>query len=312
MSNVPDAVRVACCSRSFSRHPVLSQLLRTRFPGARLHTGDDVLSGDALVEFLDGAERAIIGLERIDAALLERLPALSRISKYGVGLDRIDQLALSKRGVELAWTPGVNRRAVAELALALAIVCLRELPRAHGSVLSGEWRPRTGRQLSSVTLGVLGAGHIGKELIRLVASFGTRVLAHDLLDFPEFYGTHGVTPVSLPVLLESSDVVSVHLPFDESTTNLLSRERLARMRSGAVLVNTARGGIVDEAALIELLDSGHLAAAGLDVLAVEPPRDATLVNHPRIFCTPHLGGSTEEAILAMGMAALEGLGPVEP
>jgi D-3-phosphoglycerate dehydrogenase len=311
MSSAPDAVRVACCSRSFSRHPELSRLLCERFPGARLYDGDDVLAGDALVEFLADAERVIIGLERVDAELLERLPALRVISKYGVGLDRIDESALAARGVHLSWTPGVNRRAVAELTLSLAILVLRELHLARDGVARGEWKSRTGRQLSNVTLGVLGAGNIGKDLIRLVVPFGTRILAHDLLDFPEFYAEHGVARVSLDELLERSDLVSVHLPFDDTTNLLLSRDRLGRMRRGAVLVNTARGGIVDERALLELLDSGHLAGAALDVLAVEPPRDVTLVSHPRIFCTPHLGGSTHEAILEMGRAALEGLAWVE-
>lgn len=278
-----------------------------RFPSARLHHGEAVLEGDALVAFLADRERVIVGLERIDAALLDRLPALCVVSKFGVGLDRIDQAALAARGVRLAWTPGVNRRAVAELALSLTMLLLRELHVAHAEVARGAWKPRVGRQLSSVTLGVLGAGHIGKELIRLATPFGTRVLAHDLCDFPEFYAAHGVTPVGLDELLAQADVVSVHVPFDRSTEHLLSRERLRAMRPGALLVNTARGGIVDEAALVELLDAGHLAGAALDVLAVEPPRDRTMLDHPRVFCTPHLGGSTEEAILAMGHAALEGL-----
>jgi phosphoglycerate dehydrogenase-like enzyme len=310
MSSAPDAARVACCSRSFSRHPVLARLLAERFVAPRLHLGTEILSGEALVSFLEGAERAIVGLERIDRELLDQLPALRVVSKFGVGLDRIDLAALEARDIRFAWTPGVNRRAVAELTVALALTLLRGLHLARDSVKAGAWQPRVGRELGGVTLGVLGIGNIGKELIRLVQPFGTRIVAHDLLDFPEFEATHGVTKLSLEALLREADVVSVHLPLDASTRGILSRERLGQMRAGAHLINTSRGGIVDEAALIELLDAGRLGGAALDVLADEPPLGTTLTHHPKILCTPHLGGSSEEAILSMGKAALDGLDPV--
>ncbi len=144
-------------------------------------------------------------------------------------------------------------------------------------------------------------------LARLLRAFGCTVLAHDILDFPEFYAETGVEPVALDDLLGRADVVSIHLPLDATTRGMLGRERLALMREDAVLINTARGEIVDEAALKDMLKGGNLAAAAFDVFAAEPPEDAELLALPNFLATPHIGGSAEEAILAMGRAAIAGL-----
>jgi D-3-phosphoglycerate dehydrogenase len=299
--------RVAVTSRSFSRHPVLRAELLARYPETTFNDAGAILKGPALLDFLKGHERAITGLERLDEAVFAAVPELKVVAKYGVGLDMLDLAAMRRRGVRLGWTGGVNRRSVAELAVAFAIALLRHVPAASLEIRAGTWRQHVGRQLTGKTVGIVGCGHIGKDLAVLLKAFDCRVLAHDIRDYADFYRTHGVVPVGLEELLRCSDVVSLHLPLDDSTRGMLSAERLALLRPDAVLINAARGGLVDEAALKAMLKDGRLAAAAFDVFAIEPPADAELLALPNFLATPHIGGSAEEAILAMGRAAIAGL-----
>jgi phosphoglycerate dehydrogenase-like enzyme len=300
-------VRVAVCSRSFSANKILRAELLERYSDVTFNDAGLQLAGDSLVEFLLGHEKAITALEVVDAYVVSRLPDLRVISKYGVGLDMIDQAALRARGIRLGWTGGVNRRSVSELVIAFAIAMLRQVPAAYRDILEGTWRQRVGGYLTGRIVGVIGCGHVGKDLVPLLRAFGCHVLANDLLDFPDFYAAHDVEPVDLETLLRRADVVTLHVPLDDSTRGLLSRERLALMKPGAVLVNVARGGIVDEVALKAALQSGRLAAAAFDVFAVEPPVDRELLALPNFLATPHIGGSAHEAVLAMGRAAIAGL-----
>jgi D-3-phosphoglycerate dehydrogenase len=173
--------------------------------------------------------------------------------------------------------------------------------------LDGVWRQHVGFQLSARTVGIVGCGHVGKDLGLLLRAFECRVLAHDILDFPDFYAESGIEPAGLEDLLQQSDVVTLHLPLDETTANILSAERLALMKPDAILINAARGGLVDEDALKGALKDGRLAGAAFDVFATEPPEDIELLNLPNFIVSPHIGGSAEEAILAMGRAAIDGL-----
>lgn len=298
---------IAVCSRSFSRHPVLRAELLERYANVRFNDEGLSLSGDALVAFARGCKKIITALERIDDHILSNLPELEVIGKYGVGTDMLDKEALIRHGVRLGWTGGVNRRSVAELAVSFMISLLRHIPATNLEIRSGEWQNRMGRQLTGKTVGIVGCGHIGKDLTPILRAFECTVLAHDILDFPEFYAAHDVEPVGLEELLKRSDIVSLHLPLDRSTRNIISGDRLAMMREDALLINTARGGLVDEAALKTALKDGRLAGAAFDVFDPEPPEDAELLNLPNFLSTPHIGGSSEEAILAMGRAAIAGL-----
>lgn len=298
---------VAVCSRSFARDPELRARIEATYAQVRFYEGEGELSGEGLVEFLRGADRAIVSLQRIDGPLLDRLPELRVVSKFGVGLDGLDLGAMAARGVRLGWTGGVNRRAVAELVLGLVISLLRGVHLADREIQAGRWRSVLGRELGQITLGVVGCGHIGKEVASLFRPLGTTVIAHDLLDFPDFYARWQVQPLSLDALLARADVVSLHLPLDASTRGLFDGPRLARMRPGALLVNTARGGLVDEPALAALLSSGHLAGAAFDVFAEEPPGRSPLVSAPGFLGTCHMAGSTSAGVRAMGLAAIEGL-----
>jgi phosphoglycerate dehydrogenase-like enzyme len=299
--------RVAVCSRSFSKNPVLRAELLARYANVTFNDSGKQLEGDELVAFLQGHDKAITALERITDEVLVQLPELKVIGKYGVGLDMIDKSAMRRHGKSLGWTGGVNRRSVSEMVIAFAVSMLRHFPAAQQEVLGGIWRQHTGGLLSGRTVGIIGCGHIGKDLVGLLQPWGCTLLAHDILDFPEFYASWGVHPVGLEELLRRSDVVTLHVPLDDSTFNMLDAERLELMKPTAILINAARGGLVDESKLREMLKEKRLAAAAFDVFAIEPPTDTELLNLPNFMVTPHIGGSSEEAILAMGRSAIDGL-----
>ncbi len=298
---------VAVASRSFSRHPVLRQDLLARYDNITFNDLGKSLSGLELIAFLRGHVKAITALEPLDEDVFAALPELKVISKYGVGLDMIDLQAMDRHGVLLGWTGGVNKRSVAEMVIAAAISLLHRVPLANQEVRAGTWRQIRGRQLTGKTVGIIGCGHIGKEVAVLLRGFDCQVLAHDILDFPEFYARYQVTAAGLEELLRQSDIVTLHLPLDHSTRNMLSAERLALMNPEAHLINMARGNLVDEGKLKEMLQQNRLAGAAFDVFAQEPPTDRELLNLPNFLVTPHIGGSTEEAILNMGRAAINGL-----
>ena len=298
---------VAIASRSFSKHPILRSKVLKIYPDAKFNDKGLSLSGDSLVEFLSGHEKAITALEVIDDSILSKLPNLKVIGKYGVGLDMIDLHAMKDRGVKLGWTGGVNKRSVSELVISFSVYLLHRVAFANAEVRNGEWYQVKGRQLSDCTFGIVGCGHIGKDLVKLLKPFGCNILAHDIIDFKEFYQENNITSVGLDELLQKSDVVTLHLPKNDSTNNILNKDRLQMLKKDAILINLARGGLLDETALKEILSKKSIAGAALDVFSVEPPVDTDFAHLDNVLITPHIGGSTEEAILAMGLAAIDGL-----
>jgi len=300
-------VTIAVASRSFSRNATLRAELLQRYPGARFNLTDRVLPRGELVDFLRGHEKAITGLETLDASVFSAVPEVRVVSKYGVGLDTIDLDAARRHGVAVRWTPGVNRQAVAELAILMMIALSRQLVPLAREVGEGVWRQPRGRQLSSAIVGILGCGQVGQQVARICRAFGSTVLAHDIVSYDEFYRAHSVTPVTRAHLLRESDIVSIHVPLDAATRGMIGARELNAMKPTAFLVNTARGGIVDEEALKRALIGGEIAGAAADVFNVEPPADRELLTLPNFLATPHIGANTWEAALAMGRAAIEGL-----
>jgi len=301
----PSAVAVA--SRSFSRNSTLRQELLDRYPRSRFNEAGHVLSGPALVQFLRGHDKAITGLDVLDEALFRAVPELRLVSKYGVGLDMIDLDAARRHGVSVRWTPGVNRQAVAELAICFMIALCRSVVPLAREVGAGGWRHPGGRQLSSSTVGIVGCGHVGQQVARICRAFGASVVAHDIRAYDDFYRAAHVTPLTLDALLEQADIVTIHVPLDASTRGMIGARALGLMRPTAFLINTARGGIIDEQALKHALVDRGLAGAACDVFGVEPPVDRELLLLPNFIGTPHIGAGTQEAVLAMGRAAIAGL-----
>ena len=299
--------KVAVCSRSFSKNIALRKELLDRYKNVTFNDDGLQLQGDTLIKFLKGHQKAISALEIIDDYVLSQLPELNVISKYGVGLDMIDMNAMAKYGKKIGWTRGVNRRSVSELVISFAIALLRHVPASHREVLSGTWRQHVGGQLSGRIIGVIGCGHIGKDLIKLLQPFECSILVNDICKYEDFYNKYNVEDVEKEELLERSDIVTIHVPLDESTQDMLSIDRLALMKKSAILINVARGGLVDEIALKNMLLNNRLAGAAFDVFLEEPPQDQELLSLPNFLVTPHIGGSSQEAILAMGRAAIQGL-----
>ena len=298
---------VAVASRTFSSNTVLRDALLKKFPNSVFNDSGLTLAGESLAQFLDGHVAAITSLEIVDRSLLARLPKLKVLSKYGVGLDMVDLQALSDFGVLLGWTQGVNRRSVSELVVSTAIALLHKVPSAEKDLRNGVWRQYRGRQLTGRTVGIVGCGSIGKDVVDLLKPYNCRILAFDKVDYRDYFQKNGVVRTNLRALLSQSDVVTIHLPLDESTRNMLDEEHLNCLKSSSVFINYSRGGIVDEHFLYQMILSSRLEAVALDVYQREPAINHPLFEFNNGIFTPHMGGSTEEAVLAMGVAAIEGL-----
>ncbi|MEW6566650.1 MAG: hydroxyacid dehydrogenase [Chloroflexota bacterium] len=230
----------------------------------------------------------------------EDLSAASRlkvVGRAGVGVDNIDLEAARQTGVVVVNSPEAATVAVAEHTLGLMLALARQIPRADGALHRGEWlKPELwGEELAGKVLGLIGFGRIGQALGQRAAALGMRLLAHDPLLSAEAVRAGGAEPAPFDDLLLASDYVSLHLPLNEDTRGLMDREALAKVKRGARLISTARGGVVDEQALLEALESGRLAGAALDVFEHEPPPLTALLQHPRLVATPHIAAQTVEA-----------------
>ncbi|HSB36290.1 MAG TPA: phosphoglycerate dehydrogenase [Thermoanaerobaculia bacterium] len=256
------------------------------------------LSREALVAAIGDYDALVVrSATKVDRELLTAGKKLRVVGRAGVGLDNVDVKAATERGILVVNAPSGNVVSAAEHAVALLLALLHRIPEAQVSLKSGEWK-RTkfvGTELQGKTVGLVGVGQVGSRVATRLKPFGVKLLAYDPYVTPERAEELGVTPVTLEALLAEADVVSLHTSVTPETTGLLNEARLGLMKAGAFLVNCARGALVDEAALVKALDAGKLAGAALDVFSVEPPKDFTLMKHPKIVCTPHLGASTVEA-----------------
>lgn len=306
----PPVRNVAVPAASFGQHPGLVTRLLERFPDARINTEGSChhQSEEQTIAYLSGCEAAIISFEQINDRVLRALPDLRVVCKLGVGLDGLDPMAMRRHGVRLGWTPGVNATAVAELALCMAMAGLRRVLPCNLKMRAGQ-RPiqELGRQLTGRVVGVHGVGAIGQEFIRMLRPFGCTILACDAADRSEFLAAHGAEPVGVEELHARSEVVSIHLSLNPTTENLYNFKTLRGLRPDCVLINTARGGIINELALRYALTGGWIAAAGIDTFAVEPAVDDELLALPNLIATPHIGAGSVEARWQMGLTAIEGL-----
>jgi D-3-phosphoglycerate dehydrogenase/(S)-sulfolactate dehydrogenase len=251
---------------------------------------------------------AVRSATKVTARLLEKATRLRVVGRAGIGVDNVDLEAATRRGVVVMNTPGGSSVTVAELALAMILSLSRHLAAATASVKAGRWEKKRfqGHEVAGKTLGVVGIGNIGSALVERALALKMRVVAYDPFLTADAAARLGATLVDLDALWKEADVVSLHIPLTEQTRNLVDATALAKMKKGAILVNCARGGIVDEAALAEALVSGHLGGAALDVFDEEPPRpDHPLLRAENFVCTPHIGASTEEAQSAVAVAVAE-------
>jgi phosphoglycerate dehydrogenase-like enzyme len=259
---------------------------------------------DQLVALCPDAVAAIADADPFDAYALKRMPRLRVIARTGVGLDSIDLAAATAAGVAVTVTPGTNDETVADHTMALMLAALRRLPAQDARVRDGGWRDFSlcALQLHQATVGIVGYGAIGRAVGRRLHGFDARVLIHDPLlkeaDAPL---------VGLDELLAASDVMTVHAPLSAATEGLIDARAISLMKPGAILVNAARGPIVDESAVVEALHTGHLGGAGLDVFEIEPPAGRPITQAPNVLFSPHVAGISDAANLAMSRMACTGV-----
>jgi D-3-phosphoglycerate dehydrogenase len=256
----------------------------------------DLRRNEELIAELAGAEAVIAGAEPYSANVIESLPALRVISRSGVGFDAIDLAACDRAGLAVCTTPGVNHHAVAEHTMALLFGVARGFPMTDRRVREGRWKRVTGPRVMGSTLGIIGLGRIGQAVATRAIGVGMKVIAFEPQPNADFLAKWSVELAALDDLLARSDYVSIHSPLTPHTRHLINARTLAKMKPGSVLINTARGGLVDEAALCDTLRSGHLRAAALDVFEVEPlPLDSPLLTFENVLLAGHVAGMDNES-----------------
>jgi D-3-phosphoglycerate dehydrogenase / 2-oxoglutarate reductase len=273
--------------------------------GLRVTHADPAHDHAALEETLSAAVAWIAGTSPIDDRHLDVAPNLRIVARYGTGYDSVDLAAAARRGVIVTNTPGANAEAVADHTIGLMLAALRHLVAGDRASREGARPPLRGRELGALTVGIVGFGSIGRAVARrLIGGFGSRVLAYDPFVAPERTREAGVEPVGdLSGLARAADVLTLHLPGGGGA--VVDAAFLRQMRPGAVLINTARGDLLDEEAVADALAEGRLAAAAVDVLASEPATSSPLLDAPNAIVTPHVAAQTTQAIDRMGMMAAE-------
>ena len=298
-------VKILATARSFCSNPGEHQdLLRRAGCELILRPPSHPYSAAELAALLveTGAEGAVLGLDHCDESVFSAAKALRVVSRYGVGLDSVDVDAATRHGVVVTSTPGTNSVAVAELAIGLMFALARNLPNLASSARAGTFKRGTGWELTGKTLGLVGYGVIGREVAKRAVGLGMQVLAYD----PFFTGDSGQTVMAdLSRVLSEAHIVSLHAPLSAATANVINAETIAMMRDGAVLINTARGGLVDEQALYAALTRGRLAGAAMDAFAHEPPEESPLLALENFIATPHVGASTLESVARTGVLAAQ-------
>ena len=256
------------------------------------------ISAEDLLKVVGEYDALIVrGRTKVTNAVFEAGKKLKVVGRAGVGVDNIDLEAAKAHHVTVVNSPLATTVAVAELTLSLMLSLVREIPRADASMKSGKWLKKEfeGRELYGKTLGVLGFGRIGSAVAARAKAFEMKILAYDPVVPAEDIRARGGEPVSLDDLLKQSDMITMHMPLTSESRHLLNREAFSKMKDGVYIVCAARGGVIDEDALLEALNSGKVAGAALDVFATEPPGETELVAHPHVIDTPHVGAQTVEA-----------------
>ncbi|MBK8019975.1 MAG: phosphoglycerate dehydrogenase [Chloroflexi bacterium] len=292
---------------SYGKHDArLKQILADTFGSVVYNPTARPLTSVEVRDLLPGCDGFIAGLDAIDRHALEGADRLKVIARYGVGVEKVDLKAAKEKGICVTNTPSANSNSVAELTLGLLLSLASLIPAASAATRAGEWPRLSGVSLEGKVVGLLGLGSIGKAVARRVQAFDCKVMAYDPYASPAAAEALGVELTTLEAVVEAADFVSLHLPVTPETRGMVDGAFLSRMKRGGFLINTARGELIDETALLAALQSGHLAGAALDCFAVEPPgANNPLLQLPNVIATPHAGAHTDGAINAMGWGALE-------
>jgi len=298
-------MKIVVTSPSFSKHPMLIKDMEAKFDNYVLNTKGSKFNEDELIAYIGDAQAVIVGLDQVTPKVLDACPNLKIVSKYGVGLDNVNLLACKERNIAIGWTGGVNKLSVAEMVIGNAISLLRNLYYTSNLLKNGKWKKNGGKQLSERVIGVIGVGHIGKEVIRLLKPFNCTILVNDIIEQDEYYKKNGLINVSKEEIYKTSDVITIHTPLTDDTKEIINASSLALMKNDAVIINTARGLLVNLDDLEVALKTNSIGGASIDVYDVEPPKRNGLISIPNLINTPHIGGNSKEAVYAMGSSAIE-------
>ena len=307
-----DKSLVAVTSRSFSTNQFLVKKLKESYPNVSLNLTGKTLKENELVKFLATADKAIVGIEIIDKDILDQLPKLKLISKYGVGLNNLDLDECKKRNIQIKFQPGSNKQSVAEFTLLLMLNSLRQVHNNKTEIIEGNWTQAKGQELKGKKIGIIGFGNIGSCLVSLLKPFGNKILFFDERKFSsaeiDKFNDKNLKQASISEVLSTSDIVSIHIPLSSGTKNMINKDAFKQMKESIILINTSRGGIVDEVELYKFLKNNNLAFASFDVFEHEPAFKSPLLKLDNFFASSHRASLTEQGIQSMGIAAINGLG----
>ena len=306
-----DKSLVAVTSRSFSTNQFLVKKLKESYPNVSLNLTGKTLKENELVKFLATADKAIVGIEIIDKDILDQLPKLKLISKYGVGLNNLDLDECKKRNIQIKFQPGSNKQSVAEFTLLLMLNSLRQVHNNKTEIIEGNWTQAKGQELKGKKIGIIGFGNIGSCLVSLLKPFGNKILFFDERKFSsaeiDKFNDKNLKQASISEVLSTSDIVSIHIPLSSGTKNMINKNAFKQMKESIILINTSRGGIVDEVELYKFLKNNNLAFASFDVFEHEPAFKSPLLELDNFFASSHRASLTEQGIQSMGIAAINGL-----
>jgi phosphoglycerate dehydrogenase-like enzyme len=289
---------------AFSKNKRLVEILKNKFPNCVINYQGKRYSNSELIEYFKNAEIIIIGLEIINEDLLKNLPRLKFISKFGVGLDNIDINACKKRNIQIGWSAGVNRNAVAEMTLGLFIILIRNIYITSNQLKNNIWNKSGGKSLSECTIGIIGLGNIGKELVKLLLPFNTKILVNDIKIDLRFCKKNNLIITNKEFLYKNSDIITLHLPLNNKTKFLINKNKFLKMKNTTYLVNTSRGNLVNQNDLKWALANNKILGAAIDVYDQEPPSDFELLKFQNLICTPHIAGNSNIAVENMGISAI--------
>ena len=290
---------------SFSDKP-LKMLTERGYEIKRNNTGRPYKK-EEMLKLIKDVDGIIIGIDELSAEIIEKANALKVISKYGIGLDNIDINMATNKKIVITNTPTANVDAVADLTFGFILSLARRIPEADRKTKSGKWEKITGKSVWEKTLGIIGLGKIGRQVVKRAQGFKMNILVYDLVKDEKFAQSYNIKYVNLEELLQKSDYITIHIPLNDATRGMISYEELEKIKESAFLINTSRGGIVDEEALYNALRNNKLRGAALDVYSNEPPVESSLKELDNVILTPHIAAYTEEAIDNMSIQAAQNL-----
>ena len=293
---------------AFSKNELLVETIKN-LGFKKVYTNEKLkrFTQNELINFLSKCDLAIVGLDKINEEVVSNTEKLKVIAKYGVGLDNIDFETCKKHNIEILHTQGINKRSVSELTLGCILSLLRNIYISSNLLKKNIWEKNGGEQLSKKTIGIIGVGNIGKDLVELIQAFKCKILVNDIYEQNDYYKNNKLIESSKEDIYKNADIITIHTPLNDSTKYMINKKSLSIMKPNAIVINTARGGIINQDDLKWALKNNIIAGAAIDAYEKEPPEDLELLNLPNLINTPHIGGNAIEAVEAMAQSAIENI-----